>query len=47
MAIFILDSGLFTWSNQQRKEFFLEIEKLLECVVNAEAGTFRTMFKNL
>jgi AcrR family transcriptional regulator len=44
---FILDSGLFTWNNQQRKEFFLEVEKLLECLLDVESGTFRTIFKKL
>lgn len=44
---FVLDSGLFTWDNQQRKEFFFEIEKLLECMVGAKSGTFKTIFEFL
>lgn len=45
-AQFVLDSGLFAWQNWQIKDFLFEIERLLECLIDAKAGIFRTIFRN-
>ncbi|MBS0287541.1 MAG: TetR/AcrR family transcriptional regulator [Proteobacteria bacterium] len=36
---FLLDSGLFEWSTQKRKVFLQEIQKILEQITGAKAGT--------
>ena len=46
-AQFILDSGLFTLSKQERKTFFPEIQAILEYAVGAAPGTFDLIFNEL
>jgi AcrR family transcriptional regulator len=44
---FILDSGLFIHSEEQRNEFLFEIETLLESIIESKKGTLKEVFKTL